>query len=183
MEAVHWDMRNTQRWACVIHLFANSFLCWTNVPAERNFSKTLTDFLTFMFLGIRATICKKSSSLPPSSEQKRHLFSLLMVVMTDSQTAMPSRCRLSCVVLSLLILCSVLLWPLWLYGIPYMVRLWPSNLQLCSGWKAHCDLQESAASQNQRVKGQDSWKWGNGVWSVFFSIATIPSFTLWCTWE
>lgn len=60
-------------------------------------------------------------------------------------------------------LCSVLtviesdLWPFWLYGIPYMVRLWPSNLQLLSdsiGWKAPCALQQSATSQNQSQRSR-----------------------------
>lgn len=77
-----------------------------------------------------------------------------------------------CCVRSLMILCSVLtviesdLWPLQLYGIPYMVCLWPSNLQLRSdsiGWKAPCAVQQSATSQNPEVRGQDLWKWGNKV--------------------
>lgn len=86
---------------------------------------------------------------------------------------------------SLPILCFVLTviesgpWPPRLYGIPYMVCLWPCDLQLRSdsiGWKGPCTLQQSAASQNQEVRGWDLWKWGNRVWSAFYSMATIPSF-------
>lgn len=92
---------------------------------------------------------------------------------------------LCCGLRSHMLLCSVLtviesdLRPRRLCGIPYMVRLWPADLQLRSdsiGWKAPCAAQQSAASQNQGVRGRDSWKWVNEVRSATYRKATVPSF-------
>lgn len=80
------------------------------------------------------------------------------------------------------------LWPLQLYGIPYMVCLRPADLQLCSGsvgWKAACAAEQRAASKNQQVKGWDTWKWGDEVWSAIYrkSHNAIILYTQWCMWE
>lgn len=80
------------------------------------------------------------------------------------------------------------LWPLRLYGIPYMVCLRPSDLQLRSGsigWKAACAAEQRAGSKNQQVKGWDTWKWGDEVRSAIYrkSHNAIILYTQWCMWE